>query len=199
MKKYILIILLVVPTFCFAQLPGLIPFTNTAVDTLVVKGRAYPVEIVGETTLRYQYYLIGDESKTLRTIDTDKVDNLIRVSSRDKKASVLDPESLIGKEIYIQVSPFKPALSSYWQVVIDDGINGNWLLTSPEGDKIKFFSEMAIVNYLIGRGWNLHKIQLVEKGSVGGASSFLETAAIGGKITISSNVYFFKRIYKKDE
>lgn len=193
-RLYTLFTLLLFVNVNYAQLPGLLPFSAT--DSIYVKGKAYSVDIINDIQGVLEYYINGDDTKTLRSIDKNKLDRYVNHDKRDRNVSVLDPEPLKGKSLLVQVSPFNPSLSKFWQVVVDDGVNGNYLLTDKSGGKIKFFSEMAIVNYFIGLGWELHKIQLIEKGSIGGASSFLESAAIGGSVNISSNVYFFKALYK---
>ena len=60
---------------------------------------------------------------------------------------------------------------------------------------IKLLSEMSIVNYLIGRGWKLHLIQNVETGELAGATGFWG-GLVGGSVTLSKNVYFFKALYE---
>ncbi len=193
MKKTLSAVMLMACVTLSAQIEGLKPFT--ASDTIVVSGKSYAVDIVNNDNMFIQYYIAGDTARKIRKIDKNKVDRIVDYSKRDLTASVIDPEFVKGKTLFVQVTPFSPSLSRYWQVVVDDGVNGNYLLTDEKGEKIKFFSEMAIVNYFIGLGWEMHKIQLVEKGTVGGASLFLD-AAVGGSTTISSNVYFFKALYK---
>lgn len=193
MKKLTLL-LLFIPSLCFGQLPGLNQFVAT--DSIYMDGSAYSVVITEDLPGSLTYYFTTDSEKKKRTVLKTRIDGFVNIRKGDLKSSRLETEALKGKTILVQVSPFKPALTKYWQAVIDDGVNGQYVLTSENGDKIKLPSEMAFVNYLIGQGFELYEIKNVNKGYVGGATSFFESSSIGGGSIISSNVYFFKAVYK---
>lgn len=93
----------------------------------------------------------------------------------------------------VKVTPFVPSLSAYWQVVIDDGLDGNYIMYDIDG-RVKFMSEMAAINYFLGQGWEIYLIQNIETGEAGGATGIFGSL-VGGKVTLSKNEYFFRVQY----
>jgi len=52
-------------------------------------------------------------------------------------------------------------------VVVDGGLDDYSGVMSYKGEHLLFKSELAVVNFLISQGWELHRIIEIEKGSVG--------------------------------
>lgn len=195
MKTFISISLLLLTQSLLGQ-NGLI--LNEVADTLyLTETDKYAVRINSKSNGTLYYHLFDDPEKKEKAISESKLFKIYDTSKRDRTAYKLDPEYLKGKTIIMQVTPFRPALSKYWQVVFDTGTgDGNYILSDSNDKSIRFFSEIATVNYFIGQGWELFKIMNVDKGSVSGASSFIGNSAIGGNIKISSNVYYFTKKYE---
>lgn len=51
------------------------------------------------------------------------------------------------------------------------------------------------LHQVINEGWELYQIRELDQGSVGYASSFLGSSAIGGSVKISSTSYVMRKLY----
>ncbi|WP_268124680.1 hypothetical protein [Roseivirga pacifica] len=191
MKALTITLLLLTSTLCQAQ-KGLI--LNDIADTLYISNtEVLPVIITDTYDNIIKYYIYGDPAQTERKVYTNQIKSYHKVKPADRKAYKLDTTYLQGKTIYMQATPVNPSLSRFYNLIFDTGIgNGEYLLTDNEDKPIKFYSEMAIVNYLIGQGWELYQIQNIEKGSISGGGTSWGTI-LGGSITFSQNRYFLKK------
>ena len=166
-----------------------------AADTLYAKtGEKYAVRIINELSGVVTYYLESDPTKAERKVNKNQLNEIFRIRTNDRKAYQLDTAFLLGKEIYMQARPFSSSLSRFFMLSFDIGVGkGQYILTDGSGENIKFFSEMACVNYLIGQGWQLYEILNIPTGEVGGAVLLFQELALGGSVTLSTNIYYFKR------
>lgn len=196
MKRISIAVLMLLGFQAYAQLPGLKKEEVTTPDSLYVKDvGVYPVRHVRTTRYEYHYYLLtGDDTTTLRKTPRDRVEKLVKAPRINEKVSVLDKNALIGKEIIVQVIPFSPTLSRYWQVLVDDGINRPYILTDEENNRVKMRSDISLVNHFMSRGWKLEQMQNLVSEEYGYATEFL-----GGiyqrNVRFSNNVYYFKAVY----
>ncbi|MCO6358182.1 hypothetical protein [Roseivirga pacifica] len=193
MKALTITLLLLTSTICQAQ-KGLV--LNYIADTLYISDTEnLPVIITDTYDNIIKYYIYGDPNQKERKVYTNQIKGYHKEETQERKVYMLDTTFLTGKVLYMQAVPVIPALSRFYNLTFDVGIgHGEYLLTDDEEKPVKFFSEMATINYLIGQGWELYQIQRVEQGSVGGAASTW-SLFFGGEVTISQNRYFLKKQY----
>ena len=197
MKRILVAILILLNVQVYAQLPGLKKEEIKSADSLYIKNLgAIPVRHVRTTQYEYHYYLLnGDDTTTLRKTLRARVEKLVKAPKANERVSVLDESTLIGKEIIVQVIPFSPPLSRYWQVLIDDGINDIYILQGNDGNRIKMRSDISLINYFIGKGWSLEQIQDLVVADYGYATRFLG-GIYQNNVTYSQNVYYLKTVYE---
>lgn len=168
---------------------------KTQPDTLMSNSIKYPVIItkVDDYTIWFYGYL--DSSKNILKASIASV-KIVSDNRNNRKYVELDESKLRGKQIFISVTPFKPFLSfNRWKAVIDSGLDNNTGILKSGDEHLIFKSELAIVNFLIGEGWELYQIREIDKGTVGFASGFLSSSAIGGSAKISTTSYIMRRVY----
>lgn len=189
----ITLFLFITSTLCRAQ-QGLVP--NYIADTLYISDtESLPVIITDTYDNIIKYYIYGDPKENIRKVYTNQIKGYHKEETRERKVYMLDTTFLQGKTIFMQAVPVIPALSRFYNLTFDVGIaHGEYLVTDNEDKPVKFFSEMACINYLIGQGWELYQIQRVDQGSVGGAASTW-SLFFGGEVTIAQNRYFLKKQY----
>lgn len=168
---------------------------KTQPDTLMSNSIKYPVIITKVDDYTIWFYRYLDSSKNILKASIASV-KIVSDNRNNRKYVELDESKLRGKQIFISVTPFKPFLSfNRWKAVIDSGLDNNTGILKSGDEHLIFKSELAIVNFLIGEGWELYQIREIDKGTVGFASGFLSSSAIGGSAKISTTSYIMRRVY----
>ena len=126
-----------------------VPLTEYPPDTILINNRNYAVIITdyvpsGEKK-RLKYYFIEDSLRKIRTVHPDII-KIVANNIRERDYVKINKDNLIGKEVFISVTPFHVQFSKKWKTVIDSGLENFTGVFGYKGVDLTFTSELAVVN-----------------------------------------------------
>lgn len=128
-------------------------------DTVIFKNNVYAIYLIDmdEHIIRFQSELGG----TIKTAPRSSV-QIVSDNRAAREYVDLYREMMIGKQMFISVVPYKITTTKIWSAIVDSGMDSKTGKLEVNGRRLNFKSELAVINYLIAKGWNVYQIDEID-------------------------------------